>query len=127
MGDVDLHLAACGQRPDGVVDDRGFLRAGIAEVRDGHLELGVVAANGIDAGVDGAITGDPPARGFDLRLGRKADREGIVGIAVFLPALRRGGIGEMSTAEKRRNGRIVPPRAKYRSKAKFIGRHITCR
>src|SRR5262249_5695155 len=33
---------------------------------------------------------NPVGRGFDLRIRRKGDRKGIVGITVFLPALRSG-------------------------------------
>ena len=91
VGDVDLDLAAGGQRLDRMVEDDAFLQVGAGEIGDHHLEDGVVLADRIDARRDRAAVGDLIGRGFDLRSGGKGDREGIVGIGVFLPALGGGG------------------------------------
>jgi hypothetical protein len=45
-------------------------------------------------GFDLAIVRDPVGRDFDLWVGRKGDPERMVRIAIFLPILRDGGIGE---------------------------------
>src|SRR5262249_62107273 len=42
VGNVDLHLAALGQRLGRVVDDGAFVQAGIAELRDRHLKHAIV-------------------------------------------------------------------------------------
>jgi hypothetical protein len=96
MRRVDLHLAAFGQHLDSIVDYCGRLPASISEFRNGDLERGVVAADEIDMGFDLAILRDLVGRGFDLRVRQKSDPEGTVGIAVFLPILRRGAEGDRS-------------------------------
>ena len=90
---VDFHLAACRQHPDCAVDQRRFLGRRIGKFRNRDLELGVLAVDRIDTGFDPAIVGDLVGDGLDLRVGRKGDAEGIIGIAVFLPVLRGGGAG----------------------------------
>ncbi len=87
VGNVDLHLAAFGQRLGRVVDDGAFVEAGVGEFGDRPLERAVVLPDRIDVRFDRASVGEPVGRGFDLWIGRKGDREGISRIAVFLPGL----------------------------------------
>src|SRR5712671_2744620 len=89
--DIDRHRAAFGQHPDGMVDDSAFLQPGTGQGSDRHLENDVVSADRIYARRDRAAIGDLVGRDLDLRIGRKGYRKGVVGIAVFCPALRRGG------------------------------------
>jgi hypothetical protein len=52
------------------------------------------SAHRIDVRFDRAIVCDRVRRCFDLRIGRKRDPEGIVGIAIFLPVLCGGRTSE---------------------------------
>jgi hypothetical protein len=97
VGDIDLYRAAFGQRLDRVVDENTFFKVGAREFSHRHLENDVVLADRIDPRCDRAASGDLVGRTFNLRIDRKGDPEGIVGIVVFLPALRGGG----STGDER--------------------------
>jgi hypothetical protein len=72
VGDVDLYLAAFGQRLDRVVDDGAFIQTGLAKFGDGHREHAVVLAVGIHMRFDGTAVGQSVGRGLDPRIGRKA-------------------------------------------------------
>lgn len=101
---VDLHLAAFGQRLYRMVEDRTFCQAAIGDFSDCYLEHAVVLTGRMDMRFDRSFIGDPVGLGLDLRFGRKSDREGIVGIPVFLPVLR--GSPPMNTARMKAIGRI---------------------
>ncbi len=74
-----------------MVDNGTFLKIDVFEFSHHHPEDDVGLTNRIDARRDRAVVGDLVGRCVDLRMGRKGDREGVVGVAVFLPALRSGG------------------------------------
>ena len=90
VGNVELDLASLGQRLDRVVEHGDFRGRGIGEVGDHHPEDAAVLGHGIDPRFDLAAVGSLVGRGFDLGIGGKGDREGVAGISVFRPALRRG-------------------------------------
>src|SRR5882672_2530991 len=54
VGNVDLHLAAFGQRLGRVVDHGAFVEAGVGEFGDRHLEHAVVLPDRIDVRFDRA-------------------------------------------------------------------------
>src|ERR1700730_13627756 len=86
-----------------MLDDRSFLQAAIGKLRNSYFELGVVAADGIDAGFNHAIVGRLESPGFDPWVVRKGDCERILWIAVFLPALRGCGVSKEEYDSRKRN------------------------
>jgi hypothetical protein len=74
-----------------MVDNGTLLKIGAFEFSNNHPEDDIGLTNRIDARRDRAVVEELVGRCVDLRIGWKGDREGVVGIAVFLPALRRGG------------------------------------
>jgi hypothetical protein len=79
-----------------MVDEGLFTEPGIGKLSDCHFELAFVLANRTDPRRDRTAIGDLVGRGFDLRTGRKSDRDSVLGIAVFLflPTVGDGGSAE---------------------------------